>query len=133
MISDQTQQSSEGNAQYAKLDLTIEESFFLELLEKKEKQTIDLKFTAKGVQMGNMEPFTNYYSEDEIVRLLESLVAKKAIIRQEKGAVLLCPNCGGYANMPVLVCPKCGSTKISRKAYFFNQKFCSNILIHTFL
>ncbi len=122
MISDQSQQSSEVNAQYAELDLTVEESFFIELLQKKEKQTIDLKFTAKGVQMGNMEPFTNYYSEAEIKRLLESLVSKKAITRQEKGAVLLCPKCGGYANMPVLVCPRCGSTKISRKEDLFHPE-----------
>ena len=56
------------------------------------------------------------------MRLLEGLVSKKAIVRQEKGAVLLCPKCGGYANMPILVCPRCGSTKISRKEDLFHSE-----------
>lgn len=115
MISDQSQQSSDSNALQASSDLTVEESFFIELMKKKEKHTISLKFTPKGAEMENMEPFSNYYSEAEIIRLLESLVAKKAIIKQEKGSVLLCPKCGGHANMSVLVCPRCGSTKVGRK------------------
>ncbi len=115
MISDQMPQSSESNAQYSSLLLTVEESFFIELLQKREKSTINIKFTTKSAQFGNLEPFTNYYTEAEILRLLESLVSKKMIVKQEKGVVLLCPKCGGHANMPVLVCPRCGSTKVGRK------------------
>ncbi len=115
MISDQSQQSSDSNALQTSSDLTVEESFFIELMKKKEKNTINLKFTPKGAQMGNMEPFSNYYSDAEIIRLLESLVSKKFINKQEKGSVLLCPKCGGHANMSVLICPRCGSTKVGCK------------------
>jgi CheY-like chemotaxis protein/Zn finger protein HypA/HybF involved in hydrogenase expression len=115
MISDQRHQSSESNAEYSSIDLTIEESFFLELLQKREKNTITIKITSKGPQLGNLTTFTKYYSETEILRLLESLVSKKVIIKQEKGAVLLCPKCGSYANMLVIVCPRCNSTKVGLK------------------
>ena len=96
-------------------ELTIEESFFIELLKKRDKQTIHVKYTQNGHKIGNLESFTNYYDENEILRLLDSLVVKKVITRQEKGIILLCPKCGSHANMPVLMCPRCGSTRISRK------------------
>jgi len=115
MISDQRSETSNNNVEAPVRGLTVEESFFLELLKKKEKPVINLKFTSKGAKVGNLEPFSNYYSEAEIIRLLDSLVSKKALIKQEKGTVLLCPKCGGHANMAVLACPKCGSTKICRK------------------
>ncbi|TFH17281.1 hypothetical protein E4H04_05250 [Candidatus Bathyarchaeota archaeon] len=115
MISDQSTQSSESNAQYSSPLLTVEESFFIELLQKREKSTINIKFTTGGAQFGNLESFTNYYTEDEILRLLESLVSKKMIVKQEKGVVLLCPKCGGHSNMSILVCPRCGSMKVGRK------------------
>ena len=115
MISDQSSQSSNNNVESPVRGLTVEESFFLELLQKKEKPVINLKFTPKGAQVGNIDLFSNYYSEAEIIRLLESLVSKKALIKQEKGTVLLCPKCGGHAGMAVLVCPRCGSTKVGRK------------------
>ena len=115
MISDQHSETSNNNVEAPVRGLTIEESFFLELLQKKEKPVINLKFKSKGAKVGTLEPFSNYYSESEIIRLLDSLVSKKALIKQEKGTVLLCPKCGGHANMAVLVCPRCGSTKIGRK------------------
>ncbi|TRO52520.1 hypothetical protein E2P71_07630, partial [Candidatus Bathyarchaeota archaeon] len=115
MISDQSNINSQGNAPISAPQLTVEESFFLDLLQKRDKQTINLKITSNGAQLGKLEPFTNYYNDSEILRLLESLVSKKVLIKQEKGAVLLCPKCGGHANMPVLVCPRCGSTKIGIK------------------
>ncbi len=114
MISDQRSESSNGNVEVPARGLTVEESFFLELLQKKEKPVISLKFTQKGAKVGTLEPFSNYYNEAEIIRLLESLVSKKALIKQERGTVLLCPKCGGHANMSILVCPRCGSTKIGR-------------------
>ena len=115
MISDQRSETSNGNVEPPVRGLTVEESFFLELLQKKEKPVINLKFTQKGAKVGNLEPFSNYYSESEIIRLLDSLVSKKALFKQEKGTVLLCPKCGGHANMAVLVCPRCSSTKVGRK------------------
>ncbi len=115
MISNQSTQSSKSNANYSSPLLTVEESFFIELLQKREKSTINIKFTTQSAQVGNLEPFTNYYTETEILRILESLVSKKIIVKQEKGVVLLCSKCGGHVNMPVLVCPRCGSTKVGRK------------------
>ena len=115
MISDLRRQASESNAWHSSSGLTIEESFFLELLQKREKNRINIKITSKELQIGNLAPFTDYYSETEILRLLESLVSKQAIVKQEKGAVLLCPKCSSHTNMHVLVCPKCNSTRIGIK------------------
>lgn len=114
MISNQVD-TSENSVQYDPQALSADESFFLELFQKRDKQTINVRYTPKGIQTANLEPFINYYSEAEIFLLLESLVTKKELIKNEKGVVLLCPKCGNHANMPVLLCPKCGSTRLGKK------------------
>lgn len=114
MISNQID-TSENSVQYDPQTLSADESFFLELFQKRDKQTINIRYTPKGIQTANLEPFINYYSEAEIFLLIESLVTKRELVKSEKGVVLLCPKCGNHANMPVLLCPMCGSTRLGKK------------------
>lgn len=114
MIQEQLQ-TSESHEKKTRLGLTVEESFFIELLEKQDPSIINVKFTKNGSQLVKIEQFKNYYSEPEIVQLLESLVAKGRIQKKEKGVVLLCPKCSSHAIMTLLICPRCGSAKVGRR------------------
>ena len=124
-MSNPQQQSSLHPEKTAKLELTVDESFFLELLKKQEKHTIKVKYTGNDAQVTDVEFFANYFSDKEVVQLLESLALKHKIRKNEKGLVLLCPKCGGHSSMPILVCPRCGSTKIGKREDLYHPS-CEN-------
>jgi len=121
MIQDQLQ-TSESHETETKLDLTVEESFFIELMEKLEPSVINIKYMKNEVQLVKIEQFLNYYSEKEIIQLLESLVTKGRIKKNDKGVVLLCPKCGGHAIMTLLLCPRCGSVKIGKRVDLYHAE-----------
>ena len=121
MIQDQLQ-TSESHETETKLDLTVEESFFIELMEKLEPSVINIKYMKNEVQLVKIEQFLNYYSEKEIIQLLESLVTKGRIKKNDKGVVLLCPKCGAHAIMTLLLCPRCGSVKIGKRVDLYHAE-----------
>jgi len=121
MIQDQLQ-TSESHETETKLDLTVEESFFIELMGKLEPSVINIKYMKNEVQLVKIEQFLNYYSEKEIIQLLESLVTKGRIKKNDKGVVLLCPKCGGHAIMTLLLCPRCGSVKIGKRVDLYHAE-----------
>jgi len=121
MIQEQLQ-TSESHEKRTKLDLTVEESFFLELMEKLEPSVINIKYMKNGAQLVKIEQFLNYYSEQEIIQLIESLVTKGRVKKNDKGVVLLCPKCGGHAIMTLLMCPRCGSVKIGKRVDLYHAE-----------
>ncbi len=121
MIQEQLQ-TSENHGKKTKLDLTVEESFFIELMEKLEPSVINIKYMKDRVQFTKIEQFLNYYCEQEIIQLLESLVAKGRVQKKEKGVVLLCPKCSGHAIMTLLMCPRCGSVKIGKREDLYHAE-----------
>jgi hypothetical protein len=65
-------------------------------------------------------------STDEIVNMLESLVADKILSKTQWGTVLSCPFCGSSNLKSKQGCPNCGSDKISR-GRILEHFYCGNV------
>ena len=105
-----------------KPNLNTEESFFFDLFLKLDDPTINVRYTSEGLILNNVDSFLGFYSEGEIISLLDELVSKQLINKKEKGGVVLCPNCGHHTSMLIFSCPRCRSTSIEVKESIFHEE-----------
>lgn len=124
-MSDPQQNINENQILDTTLELTVEEIFLMELLSMQNIETLNIIYTNKGIKIKDNELLSKYYSKKEIIQLIESLVFKEKIEKNEKGSVLLCPRCGEHTSKTILMCPKCGSTRVEKNENIYHPE-CDN-------
>ena len=94
--------------------LTQEEDYFLQQLETIGVKEIFPSFTYLGVEYDCLRPIKDFYTDEEMHLLLESLAEKGYLKEFNLGTVLLCPECSSPVVMITLICSECGSTKVKK-------------------
>jgi ribosomal protein S27AE len=94
--------------------LTEEEDYFLQQLEAIGVKEVFPNFTYLGVEYDSLRPIKDFYTEEEMHLLLESLAKKGYLKEFNLGTVLLCPECNSPVVMITLICGDCGSTKVKK-------------------
>ena len=97
------------------INLTESEDFFIGLIQEKKDKKIKIRLSSEEIFIERQDLFSNYYSKDEVMGLLQSLSSKKILEKKVGGCILVCPNCGENISATILTCSKCGSSKICIK------------------